>query len=73
METGKNNNQVPTEEALHIADVSISKNQLLERLNIEFYFKYHQYPEGEAQEDYPKRCLKGEGFLNAIKVVADFY
>lgn len=56
-----------------LADVSISKNQILEALHREWHFKYHLYPEGESHEDYPKRCLRGEGFLNAMKVIADFY
>lgn len=50
-------------------DKYISKNQLLEALNREWHFRYYLYPEGELLEDYPKRCLRGEGFLNAIRLV----
>lgn len=68
----QNLNEVQTGNSIK-SDVSISKNQLLKTLYREWYFKYHLYPEGESQEDYPKRCLRGEGFLNAMKVIADFY
>lgn len=56
-----------------IADVSISRTQLLEALHREWYFKYYLCPEGESQEGYLKRCLIGEGFLNAMKVIAGLY
>lgn len=71
MEEQKLNNG--SQPALQQTDVSISKNQLLETLHREWYFKYHLCTEGESQEDYQKRCLRGEGFLNAMKVIADFY
>ena len=45
---------------------------LLERLELEFFYKYHNYPEGEKIDDFDKRKTEGNGFLNAIKIVSDF-
>ena len=53
-------------------DISINKNKLLERLNIEFNLRYHQYHEGSLPEDSMKRILKGEGFLIAMNIITDF-
>ena len=58
---------------LRSSDTKMSKTELLERLYIEFNLKYHQCPEGEQQENYHKRVFQGEGFLNAMKIVADFH
>tara|TARA_R110000868_G_scaffold404699_1_gene683137 strand:+ start:1207 stop:1422 length:216 start_codon:yes stop_codon:yes gene_type:complete len=53
-------------------DINISKNKLLERLNIEFHLRYHQYSEGSLPEDSMKRILKGEGFLIAMNIITNF-
>ena len=48
------------------------KIRLIERLKHELGLRYVQYPEGELQEDYHKRVLKGEGFEDALQIVNYF-
>ena len=50
-------------------NIMIDKNKLLKQLHTDFHYKYYLYPEGEEECDYKKRCLIGQGFLNAIKVI----
>lgn len=50
-------------------NIMIDKNKLLKQLHTDFHYKYYLYPEGEEEGDYKKRCLIGQGFLNAIKVI----
>lgn len=50
-------------------NIMIDKNKLLKQLHKDFHYKYYLYPEGEEEGDYKKRCLIGQGFLNAIKVI----
>jgi hypothetical protein len=49
-----------------------NNSQLLEILEGVYNLEYRLYPEGESPDDYPVRVLRGQGFLNAIKVVTNF-
>lgn len=40
--------------------------ELLNRLKLEFHSMYELCPEGETQEGYKERCLKGQGYIHAI-------
>jgi hypothetical protein len=53
-------------------NIMINKNKLLKELHTDFHYKYYLYPEGEEEVDYKKRCLIGQGFLNAIIVVDNY-
>lgn len=45
---------------------------LTEMLETVFKSKYVQYPESEEPLDYPKRILRAEGFLDALKMIENF-
>lgn len=53
--------------------IPINKEQLLKELEHVWKVKYWQCGEGEVREDYPKRVLMGEGFLDAIKFIEQSY
>lgn len=42
-------------------------------LNHVWKIKYQQFQEGEMQEDSLKRRLKGEGFVDAVKIITELY
>jgi hypothetical protein len=54
-------------------DITINKERLLKELEHVWKCKYWQCGEGEIREDYPKRVLMGEGFLDAIRFIEQAY
>jgi DNA-directed RNA polymerase subunit M/transcription elongation factor TFIIS len=47
------------------------RSELIKSLKMHFHFKYELCPEKETPEDYNKRCLKGQGFIDAIDILSN--